>query len=202
LIRTTSLDDCGGIQIPVAVSAHHAHLCQRTIDALFGPGYRLRPQHDLSQLGQYAAKETVALVGPRGRIPHVRILGPPRAEDQIEISRTDEMALGLEAPLRLSGNLTDTPGVMIEGPQGRVMLGTGVVRAIRHIHMSPADAERLGVRDQEVVRVSVEGGGRDVIFGDVVVRVATGFRLELHLDTDEGNAAGVEAGTLARLLRS
>ena len=195
------MDDSPGIQIPVAVSAHHVHLCQRTIDALFGPGYRLHPQHRLSQRRQYAAHETISLVGPRGRIPYVRILGPPRAEDQIEVSRTDAMALGLDAPLRLSGNLTDTPGVLLEAPKGRVMLRKGVVRALRHIHMSPAEAERLGVRDRDLVRVSVEGGGRDVIFCDVLVRVAAGFRLELHLDTDEGNAAGVEPGTRAKLLR-
>jgi acetate kinase len=188
------------IQIPVAISARHAHLSQRTLNALFGPDYRLRPIKPLSQPGQFASQETVALVGPAGRIPHVRVLGPPRSEDQIEISRTDEVTLGLNAPLRLSGDLAATPGIFVEGPAGRLQLDRGVVRALRHIHMSPTDAVQLGVRDHDVVRVSVSGGGRDLVFGDVVVRVAPNFRLELHLDSDEGNAAGIEPGSVCRLM--
>src|SRR5262249_42037103 len=139
--------------------------------------------------------------GPAGRLAHVRVLGPARSEDQIEISRTDELALGLTAPLRLSGDLGGTPGILIEGPAGRVRLDGGVVRAVRHIHMSPADAERLGVKDREVVQVTVSGGGRDLIFDDVVVRVAKDYRLELHLDSDEGNAAGVGPASVCRLVR-
>ncbi len=188
------------IQIPVAISARHAHLCQRTINALFGRDYRLRAAKALSQPGQFASQETVALVGPAGRIPHVRVLGPPRSEDQIEISRTDELVLGLDAPLRLSGDLAHTPGIFIEGPAGRVRLEAGVVRALRHIHMSPTDAARLGVSDRDVVKVSVAGGGRDLVFDDVIVRVAPNFRLELHLDSDEGNAAGVGPGSVCRLV--
>jgi len=187
------------IPIPVAISARHAHLSQRTINALFGRDYRLRPLKPLSQPGQFASQETIALVGPVGRIAHVRVLGPPRAEDQIEISRTDELTLGLTAPLRLSGDLAETPGIFIEGPSGRLRLEAGVVRALRHIHMSPADAARLGVKDRDVVRVSVTGGGRDLIFDDLIVRVAPNFRLELHLDSDEGNAAGVGPGSVCRL---
>jgi len=187
-------------RIPVAISARHAHLSQRTINALFGRDYRLRPAKALSQPGQFAAQETIALVGPAGRIPHVRVLGPPRPEDQIEISRTDERVLGLEAPLRLSGDLARTPGIFIEGPAGRLHLGAGVVRALRHIHMSPVDAVRLGVNDRDIVRVSVTGGGRDLIFDDVIVRVAPSFRLELHLDSDEGNAAGIGPDTVCRLV--
>ncbi len=188
------------IQIPVAISARHAHLSQRTINALFGWDYHLNPEKPLSQPGQFASQETIALVGPAGRIPHVRVLGPPRPEDQIEISRTDERMLGLDAPLRISGDLAQTPGIFVEGPAGRLRLEAGVVRALRHIHMSPADAVRLGVKDRDVVRVSVAGTGRDLIFDDVVVRVAPNFRLELHLDSDEGNAAGVGPGTVCRLV--
>jgi len=188
-------------RIPIAISAHHAHLCQRTIDVLFGPGYQLQPRNPLTQVGQYAAQETIALVGPHGRIEHVRVLGPPRSKDQIEVSRTDEMTLGLQAPLRISGDLRNTPGVTLEGPRGRVSLTGGLVCALRHIHMSPADALRLGVHDHDVVRVAVDGG-RSVVFGNVVIRVADAYRLELHLDTDEGNAAGVAAGTTATILRS
>jgi propanediol utilization protein len=175
-------------------------LSQRTINALFGMNHRLQPRNPLSQQGQFACEETVALVGPAGRLPHVRVLGPPRAEDQIEISRTDEMTLGLTAPLRVSGELADTPGILVEGPCGRLRLDRGVVRALRHIHMSPADAERLGLADHEMVRASVQGGGRDLIFADVIVRVAAGYRLELHLDSDEGNAAAVGPGSVCRLV--
>src|SRR6516165_2467866 len=134
--------------IPIAISARHVHLCQRTINALFGPGYRLTARNPLSQPGQFASEETVALVGPAGRLPHVRVLGPARETDQIEISRTDELTLGLTAPLRVSGDLRETPGILVEGPAGRVRLDRGVVRALRHIHMSPSDAQRLGVKDR------------------------------------------------------
>jgi acetate kinase len=188
------------IQIPVAISGRHAHLSQRTINALFGRDYCLSPEKPLSQPGQFASRETIALVGPTGRIPQVRVLGPPRSEDQIEISRTDERVLGLDAPLRVSGDLAQTPGIFIEGPAGRLRLEAGVVRALRHIHMNPTDAGRLGVKDRDVVRVSIAGGGRALIFDDVIVRVAPNFRLELHLDSDEGNAAGVGPGTVCRLV--
>lgn len=189
------------IPIPVAISARHVHLCQRTINVLFGRDHVLRPLKPLSQTGQFASEETVALVGPGGRIPHVRVLGPPRSEDQIEISRTDELTLGLNAPLRLSGDLDGTPGIVVEGPAGRAHLDSGVVRALRHIHMSPTDAVRFGVKDRDVVRAAVTGGERDLVFDDVVVRVAERFRLELHLDSDEGNAAGVGPGSVCRLIR-
>lgn len=179
--------------IPVAISARHAHLSQETIDRLFGPGYRLRVRAPLSQPGQFAAEEVVTLIGPAGRIEGVRLLGPPRREDQVEISRTDEFTLGVDAPVRLSGDLANTPGITIEGPAGRVTLPRGLICSRRHIHMSPQDAERLGVRDHDVVEVSVDSEGRDLIFGDVVVRVSPDFRLEMHVDTDEGNAAGLRA---------
>lgn len=171
------------------------------MERLFGAGHSLQPEHALLQPGQYAARETVTLIGPRGRLEHVRVLGPPRPADQVEISRTDEILLGLDAPLRVSGDLQGTPGITLEGPAGRVVLARGVVCALRHIHMSPQDAERLGVRDHDVVDVSVGGSGRDVVFGDVAVRVSPHYRLEFHLDTDEGNAAGVHAGTTGRLIR-
>ena len=188
-------------QIPAAISARHAHLSQRTIDALFGYGYRLQPLKPLSQPGQFASRETITLVGPAGQTLHVRVLGPPRSEDQIEISRTDGLTLGMDAPLRLSGDLAGTPGIFIEGPAGRVRLEGGVIRSLRHIHMSPADGVRLGLQDHEVVRVAVSGGGRDLVFDDVVVRVAPDYRLEFHVDCDEGNAAGVGLGTVCRILR-
>jgi acetate kinase len=184
----------------VAISARHVHLSQPTVDALFGAGHVLQVKAPLSQPGQFAAVETVALVGPHGRIEHVRVLGPPRAADQVELARSDEITLGIDAPLRVSGELAHTPGIEVVGPAGSVRLAAGVVMPVRHIHMSPEDAERLGVRDRQRVSVAVDSDGRDLVFGDVVVRVSAQFRLELHLDTDEGNAAGVGPGTRARLL--
>ena len=188
------------LRIPIAVSARHAHLSQSTIDEVFGRGYRLRPRTWLTQTGQFAAQETVKVVGPGGEVDNVRVIGPPRQRDQIELSRTDELALGVEAPVRLSGELSGTPGITVVGPAGRRALQTGVISARRHIHMSPQDAGRLGVEDGQVVQVRIDSEGRDLIFGDVTVRIRPDFRLELHLDTDEANAAGVAAGAWAELL--
>jgi acetate kinase len=186
--------------IPVAVSARHAHLSQATIERLFGSGYRLEQRAPLSQTGQYAAQETVSLIGPRGRIDGVRILGPPRSADQVEISRSDEFTLGVDAPVRISGDLANTPGITLEGPRGRVPIRSGVICARRHVHMSPADAERLGVHDHQRVRVRIDSEGRDLTFEDVTVRVAPDFRLELHLDTDEANAARLSSGATGWLM--
>jgi len=185
----------------VAISARHVHLTQVTLEALFGAGYQLHVHTPLTQPGQYAAQETVTLVGPRAQIEHVRVVGPPRQADQVEISRSDELTLGIDAPVRISGELAGSPGITLAGPRGRVTLSRGVVCALRHIHMSPEDAKRLGVQDRQTVQVALTGHhGRDLIFGDVVVRVAPDYRLELHLDTDEGNAAGVRPGDTGRLL--
>jgi len=188
------------MRVPIAVSARHAHLSRATLDRLFGSGYELRVRTWLSQTGQFAAEETVSLIGPRGRLAHVRLMGPPRSEDQIEVSRSDEMVLGIDAPLRVSGDLHDTPGVDVEGPGGSVMVKGGVITARRHIHMNPEDAERLGLRHGATVSVRVDSNGRDLIFGDVAVRVAEDFRLELHLDTDEANAAGVCQGDYGEII--
>lgn len=186
--------------IPVAISARHVHLQQATIDALFGPGHVLTHKAPLSQPGEFAAMETVTLRGPHGHLDDVRVLGPPRGADQVELSRSDEIALGMDAPLRVSGDLGHTPGIAIVGPAGSVLLKRGVITPVRHIHMNPEDAQRLGLHDRDRVAVAVDSDGRDMVFADVIVRVSPRFRLELHLDTDEGNAAGVRPGTLARLL--
>ena len=188
--------------ISIAVLARYAHLSQATLDRVFGPGYQLRPRTWLSQTGQFAAQEIVTLVGPAGRIQNVRVMGPPRSHDQIELSRTDELALGIEAPVRISGDLAGTPGIGIEGPAGRVSLSSGVISARRHVHMSPQDAERLGVQDGQTVQVKVDSRDRDLVFGDVTVRIAPDFRLEVHLDTDEANAAGIKNGDRGELLIS
>lgn len=188
------------MKVPIAVSARHAHLSSNTVHQLFGAGYELRVRKWLSQTGQFSAEETVTLLGPHGRLDHVRLMGPPREHDQVELSRTDECTLGVPAPLRVSGDLADTPGVRVVGPAGTVTLQSGAITARRHIHMSPADAEQLGLRNGQTVRVLIDSSGRDVIFGDVIVRVAPDFRLELHLDTDEANAAGVATGDYAEIL--
>jgi acetate kinase len=187
--------------IPIAVSARHVHPSRKTVETLFGSGYQLRVRHALSQPGQYAAEETVTLVGPSGRIDGVRLLGPPRTEDQVELSRSDEVALGIAAPLRVSGDLQGTPGISLVGPAGQVCISHGVVTQQRHIHMTPDDAQRLGVRERQCVSVAIDSNGRDLAFADVIVRVSPAYRLELHLDTDEGNAAGVADGATARLVR-
>ena len=187
-------------RIPIAVSARHAHLSQATIDRVFGRGHQLRRRAWLSQNGQFSAEETVRLIGPGGELDDVRVMGPPRERDQIELSGTDEHALGLTAPVRLSGDLAGTPGVMVVGPAGKCALTSGVISARRHIHMSDQDAARLGLRDGQAVQVRIDSEGRDLTFGDVTVRVQPDFRLELHLDTDEANAAGVTNGNWAELL--
>ena len=185
--------------IPVAISERHVHLTPAVIEQLFSDHYRLNVNSTASQPHQFAARESVTLIGPRGRLRNVRIIGPPRAVNQVEISRTDAEALGVEAPIRESGDLIGTPGVIIEGPRCQVTLGTGVICAHRHIHMSPADAERLGLKDRERVEVATVGSNRELLFRDVLVRVSPDYRLESHLDRDEANAAGLRAGDYAVL---
>ncbi|MBN2496771.1 MAG: phosphate propanoyltransferase [Deltaproteobacteria bacterium] len=184
--------------IPIGVSAHHVHLSQAHVEALFGPGRELTPHSPLKQPGQFAAEERVTLVGPKGEVPRVRVLGPVRAATQVEISRTEEFQLGIDAPIRDSGDLDGTPGLVLKGPAGSVTLEQGVICARRHIHMSPAEAEALGVRDRDVVMVEV-GGERPLIFGDVLVRAKPTFTLEMHLDTDEANAGEISSGMSGRI---
>jgi acetate kinase len=179
--------------IPMEVSAHHAHLTQEHVEALFGAGHYLTRRSDLSQPGQYACEEQITLVGPKGRIERVRVLGPARNYTQIEIAMTEQFKLGIHPPVRESGDIDDTPGCTVEGTAGRVTIDRGVICALRHIHMTPADALRFGVRDKSFVRVRVEGD-RELIFGDVLVRVDPNFALAMHIDTDEANAANLRTG--------
>lgn len=181
--------------IPVEISAHHVHLSQADVEALFGPGHQLTPEHELSQPGQFACAEKVHLVGPKGRIANVRVLGPTRKETQVEIAMTEQFKLGVQPPIRQSGDLAGTPGITLEGTYGSTSIERGVICAQRHIHMTPEDAMRFRVRDNYVVRVRVEGE-RQLIFGDVVVRVNPAFRLAMHIDTDEGNAGNIRTGML------
>ena len=179
---------------PVEVSAHHIHLTREHVDALFGPGYELTKHSDLSQPGQYACKEQLTVVGPKGRIERVRVLGPTRSYSQIEIAMTEQFKLGVHPPIRESGDISDSPGCILEGPYGSLQLDRGVICALRHIHMSPEDALRYGVRNKSVVRVRIDGD-RELIFGDVLVRVHPNYSLAMHIDTDEANAANVTTGT-------
>lgn len=187
-------------KIPISVSVRHVHLSRAHVDALFGQGHPLQPKSDLSQPGQFACAETVDLIGPKGAVTNVRVLGPERDETQVEISRTDEFALGIDAPIRGSGQLQNTPGLKLRGPAGMVDLPSGVIQAQRHIHMHPDDARRFGVGDKDWVMVRV-GGGRGLIFDDVLVRVHGTYRLDMHLDTDEANAADIQPGTWGELIK-
>lgn len=187
-------DSAEGPTIPVAISARHVHLSHEHVEALFGEGATLTPRVELTQPGQFACKERVALIGPRGRIEKVRVIGPVRGQTQVEVARTDEFKLGIDAPVRMSGDLDNTPGLTLEGPSGTVDLDSGVICSQRHIHMTPADAERFGVSHKDVVEVALDTNGRDLVFGDVVVRVKDSYALEMHVDTDEGNAAELVRG--------
>jgi acetate kinase len=191
----TEILEAQHIPIPIGVSAHHVHLTQEDLETLFGSGHQLVPRAPLSQPGQFAAEEQVSLIGPKGRIQRVRVLGPVRNKTQVEISRTEEFQLGINAPVRMSGDLAGSPGILVEGPRGQIRLEEGLICAHRHIHMTPEDALRFGLRDGDVVSVRTQGDGeREVIFGDIVVRVNPKYKLELHLDTDEANAAQVSTG--------
>jgi acetate kinase len=177
----------------VEISAHHIHLTQEHVEALFGKGHQLTKHTDLSQPGQYACKEQLTVVGPKGRVERVRILGPARKYTQVEIAMTEQFKLGIHPPIRESGDIADTPGCLLESATGKVQIDRGVICALRHIHMNPEDALRYGVRDKSFVRVRI-AGDRELIFGDVLVRVDPSFKLAMHIDTDEGNAANVKTG--------
>ncbi|TLS52279.1 phosphate propanoyltransferase [Paenibacillus antri] len=186
-------------EIPIGVSARHIHLAPEHIDILFGQGYELKTLKPLSQPGQFAAEETVAVVGPKGRFDKVRILGPARGNTQLEISRTDAFALGVDAPVRLSGNIDGTPGIRIVGPKGEVTVERGVIVASRHIHLHTDDAARMNVKDKQIVSVKTQGE-RAVTFANVVCRVSDQFALDMHIDTDEANAAGIRNGEKGTLI--
>lgn len=185
--------------VPVGVSARHIHLSQEHIDILFGAGYELKNMKDLSQPGQYAAEETVAVFGPKGKFDKVRILGPARSKTQLEISRTDSFSLGVAAPVRESGNTDGTPGIKIVGPAGEVEAVDGVIVAARHIHFHTSDAAAWGIKDKQLLSVRVNSE-RPVVFENVVARVSDSFALDMHIDTDEANAAAVKNGDKAEVL--
>jgi putative phosphotransacetylase len=186
-------------RIPVAILEHHAHLTQDIIEQLFCDRYRLHEHTRFSQPHQFVAEESVTLVGPRARLSNVRVFGPPRADNQIELSQTDALALGIQVPLRESGDLKDSPGILIEGPRACVRLDHGVIRVRRHVHMSPADADHCGIKDQDHIDVMSPGAESRILFCDVTVRVSPEYRLELHLDADEARAARLGSGAFVAI---
>jgi acetate kinase len=185
-----------GHAIPVGVSVRHVHLSREHCDALFGAGYELTMRHPVSQPGQFVCRETVTLVGPKGEIHRVAIINPLRKETQVELAKTDAIVLGVNPPLRESGKLAGTPGLTLRGPAGAVAIDHGVILAHRHVHMHPDDAGRFGVADGQRIQVKVDGE-REMTFGDVLVRVNPQYALDMHLDTDEANAAGLTNDSVA-----
>ncbi len=189
----------GARYVPAAVSGRHIHLSRAHIDALFGAGYELIPLKPLSQPGQYASKETVSLVGPKGRIDGIRVLGPARPDTQAEISVTDSFKLGIKPAVRMSGEVTGCPGAVIETKTGRVELGCGVMIAARHIHLSTEQANAFGLADKQQVSLKASGA-RGVVFNNVVVRTSDAFDMEAHIDTDEANAALIKNGDILEII--
>lgn len=192
----------GGRMIPIGVSARHCHLRVSDMHILFGKGYELSKKAALSQPGQYAANETVTIVGPKGSIERVRILGPLRKATQVEISYTDAIKLGLDPPIRESGNIHGSSPITIVGPNGSIYLEEGLIIAQAHIHMSPTDAGNFGVQDGEYVKVEVQNELRPLIFAKVRVRVSPNYVLEMHINTDEANAGNIITGQYGRLLKA
>ena len=183
--------------VEMEASGRHVHLTEGQIMALFG--HSLTPVKPLSQLGQYAAKERLTLVGPKGEMQNVAVLGPARKEGQVELSLTDARTLGLTVPVRQSGDVQDSPGITLVGPLGRVILERGAIAAQRHIHLPPADAARFGVKDKQRVKLRTFTA-RPLVFDDVVVRVSPDFAPRVHLDYDEANACGFTPGDFGRII--
>ena len=184
----------------VEASGRHVHLSRKELDALFGTGYELTKVKDLSQPGQYASKERLTVVGPKGAFHNVVILGPVRKESQGEVSLTDCLQLGVKAPIRESGDIEGTPGIVLVNGDKSVSLDKGLIVAKRHVHMTPEDAEKIGVKNHDIVKVKVEGA-RPLIFDDVVIRVSPKFATYMHIDYDEANACGFSKGIRGRIIK-
>lgn len=195
------MDESGnGYQVPVGVSARHIHLTQQDVETLFGEGYQLTKKKDLMG-GQFASNETVTIVGLKLRaIENVRVLGPVRKASQVEISSTDAMKLGINAPVRESGNVAGSAPIAVVGPKGAIYMKEGCIVAMRHIHMSPADAAAAGVHDGDIVSVKAENE-RGTVFNQVKIRVDKSFTLEMHIDTDEANASKIKTGDRVTILK-
>ncbi len=188
-----------GYKAEVGLSNKHLHLSKEDVETLFGKGHILTPTKDLKQPGQFASDEKVDIVGPKGTLKGIRVLGPTRPETQIELSMTDARTIGIAAPVRESGKLEGTPGVKLIGPKGEIEIDHGTIIALRHIHLSPAQALEAGVKDKDVVSIRF-GGDRGLIFDNVLVRSGDAHEREIHLDTDEGNAAGLKNGDVGEII--
>jgi putative phosphotransacetylase len=186
--------------VPLGISNRHIHLSQADLESLFGKGYQLTVTKNLSQPGQFACEEMVTLIGPKGTISKVRILGPTRVATQVEISRTDSFTLGLTPPVRDSGSVSGSAAIIVEGPKGRIELKEGVIIAQRHLHLHTDEAKELDLKDKSLISVKFEGE-RGVVFNQVLVRVSPNFAKDLHLDTDEANAAGLKNGDQGIIIR-
>ena len=188
-------------KISVGVSVRHVHICRKDMETLFGSGAELHPFRELYQPGEYAAQETVSLVGPKMRVlEKVRILGPTRDRTQVELARTDSIFLGVDAPLRMSGDIAGSAPVTLIGPKGVVELREGCIRAMRHIHMNPREAAEYGLKHGDIVKLRV-GGPSGVTFENVVIRISDKVRLQVHLDTDEGNVADVHCNQEVEIIK-
>lgn len=188
-------------RIQIGVSNRHVHVTKEDLETLFGAGYELTKKGDLKQPGQFAANETVTIRGPKGQFEKVRILGPVRKQSQVEISKTDSFRLGVRPQIRESGDLDGTPGLELVGPAGTVALNQGAIIALRHIHMTPAQASAMGVKDKDIVEVETFGERRGIL-GDVLVRVSDQFALEMHVDVDEANACSLKNNDYVVIRRS
>jgi propanediol utilization protein len=189
-------------ELVVSISARHVHLTDEHVETLFGAGHTLTPMKPLYQDGFYAAEETVMVVGPRRRmLPTVRILGPTRSRSQVELAFTDSISLGVDAPVRHSGRIDGTPGCVLVGPAGVVELDEGVIRAARHVHMNSQEAEHYGVKNGDNMKLRIESPACTVVFEEVLVRADDKTKLEVHVDTDEGNACFLDAATKVELLK-
>lgn len=188
------------ILIPIGVSNRHVHLSRKDVNFLFGKGYELTKLKDLKQPGQFAAEEVVTLKGPKGEIEKVRILGPLRENTQVEISVADSFKLGVKPPIKESGKLEDTPGIIIIGPKASVETSKGTMVALRHIHVPTEMAEKLNINDKDIVSVEISGH-REAILGNVLVRVSDKYVLEMHVDMDEANACYLKNGDLVKIVR-
>lgn len=188
-------------KLMVNISARHMHVTQEHLEILFGPGAKLTVLKPLYQDGHFASEQTVTIIGPRHRtITNLRILGPCRKDSQIELAFTDSIAMGIDVPVRMSGNVKDTPGCIVLGPKGHIELQQGVIRAQRHVHMHPKDAEYYGIKDREAVRLRVVSDC-PMVFDEVIARVDPAVKLEVHLDTDEGNACNLMNAKSVELFR-
>lgn len=189
------------MNILVETSARHVHVTEADLETLFGKGYQLTVKKELSQPGQYASNERVTVVGPKKELANVSILGPCRSATQVELSMTDARSIGIVAPVRESGDVVGSAGCKLVGPAGEVEIGEGVIIAKRHIHMTPADAEKYGVTNGQIVSVKIDTDGRSLTFGDTVVRVSEKYALAMHIDTDEANAAAISGSAMGEIIK-